>query len=42
MSKDEIENEKPDKTLKIIKESLEFNKQAIRKRSKNINPKPNA
>ena len=43
MSKKEIENEKPDKIFKIVKEILEFNKQkTIKARLKNINTKPNA
>ena len=43
MSKKEIENEKPDKIFKIVKEILEFNKQkTIKTRLKNINTKPNA
>ena len=45
MSKEEIENKKTDKILKIIEESLDFNKKtlkATRFRAKNTNTKPNA
>ena len=46
MSKDEIENEKMDKILKIVEEILDFNKKKKKRkrgfRTKNTNTKPNA
>ena len=43
MSKEEIEIEKPNKIVKIVKKVLKFNKKkTIRRRIKNFNTKPNA
>ena len=45
MSKEEIENKKTDKILKIIEESLDFNKKTLKTTrfgAKNNNTKPNA
>ena len=45
MSKEEIENKKTDKILKIIEESLDFNKKTLKTTrfwAKNTNTKPNA
>ena len=43
MSKEEIDVEKPNEIVKIVKKFLRFNKKkTIRRRIKNFNTKPNA